>query len=136
MSKTLFEHVRRDDYLKPYIESRVDDFKKKLTERLDSGKFQVNSYMDGKFDFILLGEDLIKNLGVKYASGVTPKDWKYYDMIVEGRPNDKDEVIDKYLNVNLIFDISTKNNRRGTLVKRSCALDGREIVYLHTNPFL
>ena len=43
----------RDDYLKLYIDSRVDDFNKKLMERLDDGKFQVNSDVDGKFDFIL-----------------------------------------------------------------------------------
>ena len=53
-----------------------------MTEQLDNGNFQVNSDVDGKFDFILLDEDLSKKLGVNYASGVTPTDEEYDTMIV------------------------------------------------------
>ena len=74
VSKTSAEHVTIYDYLKPYIGSRVNDFNKKLTERLDDGNFQVNSDVDGKFDFILSDEDISKNLGASYASSVTPTD--------------------------------------------------------------
>ena len=58
--KTLVKHVTRDDYLKPDIKSSIDDFNKKLTERLDGGNFQVNSDVVGKFDFILPDEDFRK----------------------------------------------------------------------------
>ena len=51
----------RNDYLKPDIESRVDEFNKNLTERLDDWNFQVNSDLDGKFDIILPDGDLSKN---------------------------------------------------------------------------
>ena len=54
-----------------------------------------------------------------YARGITPKDEWYDDTIVEGQPNDKDEMIYKYLNVNLIFDVGTNNKRFGTVVKHS-----------------
>ena len=41
--------------------------------------------MDGKFDLILPNKDLRKNLGVNYASGVTPTDEEYNEMIVKGQ---------------------------------------------------
>ena len=53
---------------------RVDNFNKKLKEPLDDGNFWVNSDVDGKFNFILPGEDLSKNLGVNYDRGVMPTD--------------------------------------------------------------
>ena len=55
VSKTSAEHVTRYDYLKPDIESRVNEFNKKLTEWLLDGTFQANLDVDGKFDLILLG---------------------------------------------------------------------------------
>ena len=96
VSNTSVKHVTRDDYLKPDIESRVDDFNKKLTERLDDENFQGNSDVDDKFDFILIDEDIRNNLVVNYSRGITPTDEEYYDMIVEGRPNADDEVITKF----------------------------------------
>ena len=39
---------------------------------LDDENSQLNSYVNGKFDFILTDEDLSKNLSVNYACGVTP----------------------------------------------------------------
>ena len=74
VSKILVKNIIRDDYLKLDIEFRVDDFSNKFTDQLDDGNFQVNSDVDGKFDFILPDKDLIKNLGVKYDSNVTPTD--------------------------------------------------------------
>ena len=38
----------------------INDFSKKLTERLDNENLQINVDVDGKFDFILLEEDLRK----------------------------------------------------------------------------
>ena len=111
VSKTPVEHVTRDNYLKQDIDSRVDDFNKKLTERLDDGNFQINSDVDSKFDFILPDKDISKNIGVNYARIVTPTDKEYDEMIVEGRPNEKYEVIYKYLNMNFIFDVGTKDKR-------------------------
>ena len=70
--------------MKPDIESRVYDFNKKLTERLDDGNFQVNSDVDGKFDFTL------PDLGINYDRGVIPTDEDYDDMIVEGKTNERD----------------------------------------------
>ena len=56
-------------------------------------------------------------------------------MIVEGQTNNEDELIDKYLNMNLIFDVGTNGKRCGTVVKCSQGLDGRAIGCSHTIPF-
>ena len=106
-----------------------------MKERLDDVNFQVNSDVDGKFGLILPDEDLIENLGVKYSSKVMHMDKEYDDMIVEGRPNDEYKVVDKYLGINLIFDVCTKDKHRGTVVKLSQVLDGRAIGHSRTNYF-
>ena len=54
-------------------------------------------------------------------------------MIVEGRPDEEEEVIDKYIKMNLIFDVRTNNERCGTMVKRSRGLDGIAINRSHAN---
>ena len=39
MSKTLVEHVIRDDYLNPEFKKQIDKFNDKLDKRLDDTKF-------------------------------------------------------------------------------------------------
>ena len=108
VSNTLVEHIKRDDYLKPDIKSRINEFNNNLSEGLDDVNLKLNGDMDGKFDFILPDEDFIENIGVIYDISVTPTDEEYDNMIVEGRPDEKEEVIDKYINMNLISDVGTK----------------------------
>ena len=38
-------------------------------------------------------------------------------MIVEEQPNDEDDVIDKYLNMNFIFDVRNNGEHCGTVIK-------------------
>ena len=97
--------------------------------------FQVDLYLNGKFDFILPDRDISKNLGDKYYSGIKPTDEEYDDMIVNRQTNDQDELIYKYLNMKLIFDAGTNDERRGTVVKHSQVLNGGVIGCLHTKPF-
>ena len=66
VSNTLVKHVARDDYLKPNINSSIDDLNKNWTEQLDDGNFQVNAGVDGKFDFILPDKHFRESLGVNY----------------------------------------------------------------------
>ena len=46
---------------------------------------------------------------------------EYDDMIVKGQPNDKDSVINKYLNMNIIFDVGTNDKHCGTVVVKQQA---------------
>ena len=43
-------------------------------------------------------------------------------------------MIDNYLNMNLIFDVSTNDGHCGTVVKQSWLLGGREISFYDNNP--
>ena len=63
-----------------------------------------------------------------------PTDEEYNEIIFEGRPNDKEEVIDMYISMNLIFDVRTNDESYGTAVKRWRGINGREIVRSHINP--
>ena len=103
--------------------------------RLDDGNFQLNVVVDDKFYFILTDEDFSKNMGVNYASGVKPTYEEYTDMIVKGRSEEEEEVIDKYLNMNMIFEVVTSEKCCGTMVNRSRGLDGRDIGNLYNNSF-
>ena len=60
MSNKSVDNIKRNYYLKLDIGSRVDEFNKKLTERLDDENFKINQDADGKFDFILTDENLRK----------------------------------------------------------------------------
>ena len=43
--------------------------------------------------------------------------------------------MDKYLNVELILDVGSANERRGRVAKRSWGLDGEAVGRAHANPF-
>jgi hypothetical protein len=65
----------------------------------------------------------------------TPSPDEYGDMNIDERPEDDDEeAIDKYLNVELIMNMGTNDERRGRVVKRSRGLDGDPIGRAHVNP--
>ena len=56
-------------------------------------------------------------------------------MNTEERPEDDDEeAVDKYLNVELIMNMGTNDERRGRVVKRSRGLDDEPIGRAHENP--
>ena len=44
------------------------------------------------------------------------------------------KAVDKYINMELIFDVGTDGERCGVVKKRSRGLDGRPIGRAHTNP--
>ena len=58
----------------------------------------------------------------------TPTKNKYDDMTLKTRPDDDDEeAIHKYLNVELIMNVGTNDERCGHIVKHSQGLDGEPI---------
>ena len=44
-------------------------------------------------------------------------------------------MIDKYLNMELIFGVGTNDERQGHVVKHSWGLDGNPIDHAHSNPY-
>jgi hypothetical protein len=67
------------------------------------------------------------HLGIRQAHDLnTPTAAEYDDMHTDDRPDDDDEkAVDKYLNVELIMDVGTNDERRRRVVKRLQGLDDR-----------
>jgi hypothetical protein len=65
----------------------------------------------------------------------TPTTEDYGDMHTDDQPDDdNEEAVDNYLNVELIMNMGTNDERWGRVVKRSRALDSEPIVRAHANP--
>jgi hypothetical protein len=76
------------------------------------------------------------NSGVTRADEqTTPSTADYGDMNIDERPDDDDkEAVDKYLNVELIMNMGTNDERRGRVIKRARGLDSEPVGCAHTNP--
>ena len=107
--------MTREDILNDDVRRQVEAFDSDVEERLDDQRFVAQ---DPDATFFLQDED-----DVHYDShrGVTttPAVDEYGDMIVlESLEADDidDEVLDKYLNAELIFDMGTGAERRGRVI--------------------
>jgi hypothetical protein len=67
--------------------------------------------------------------------GITPTGEEYGDMLVKEHPEEDDEAIDKYLNMELTLGVGTDDERWGRVVKRSKGISGNPICCPHSNPF-
>jgi hypothetical protein len=77
-----------------------------------------------------------KNPGVAHMDNIDmPDPEDYGDMNTKDQPEEDDEeAIDKYLNVELIMNMGTNDERCGCVIKRSRGLDGEAIGQAHANP--
>jgi hypothetical protein len=135
IAKTSVEHVTRDDYLQADKKAEIDEFNRRLEESLDDANFIIEG--EGEFESMYLNDiDEDENPGVAYMEDAnTPADEEYGDMNTAERPEEDDEeAVDNYLNVELIMNMGTNDERRGRVVKRSRGLDGEPIGRAHTNP--
>jgi hypothetical protein len=127
ISKTSVEHVTRDDYLQADKKAEIDEFNHRLDESLDDANFIIEG--EGEFESMYLDDiEDDGNSGVIHMDENTPSPEDYGDMNTEDRPeDDEQEAIDKYLNVELIMNMGTNDERRGRVIKRSRGLDGEAI---------
>ena len=127
VSKTSVEHVTRDDYLQVEIKAEIDQFNRRIEESLDDANFIVDG--KGEFDSMYLDDrEDTDHLGICQANDLnTPIAAEYDDMHTDDRPDDDDEEANKYLNVELIMDVGSNDERRGRVVKCSWGLDGEPI---------
>jgi hypothetical protein len=100
VSKTSVEHVTRDDYLLEDIKKQIEDFDKKLKGRLDDSNFILQGEDNVDLRFL---EDIVDDNGIGAVGekGIMPTDEEYGGMLVEERPEEDNEAIDKYLNMEL-----------------------------------
>ena len=117
--------------LDPKINDKIVAFNDALVARLDNTNFYTEDaanntfYLQDEYD----EEDVDLN--------TTPTDKEYDDMILDDVPDSDDltdELMDKYLGAELMFDVGSGSERRGRVVKRSRGLDGQAIGQAHSNP--
>ena len=129
------EHVTCGDYLEADKKAEIDRFNAKLEESLSDEHFAIDG--EGEFESMYLNDiDDDETPGVAYMHDAnTPSPDEYGDMNIDEWPEDDDEeAIDKYLNVKLIMNTGTYDERCGCAVKRSWGLDGDPIGQAHANP--
>ena len=130
IARTTVQHVTRDDLLNDDVRGQVEQFDRTVDERLNDQGFMTE---DADASFYLQDED-VDDSGVLTT---TPTDAEYGDMITTDVPEVDDideEMVDKYLNAELIFDIGTGAERRGRVVKRAKGTTGEPIGRAHANP--
>ena len=131
IARTSVQHVTREDYFNEDLKRQIEEFDAAVDERLHEEGFYTEDAQTATFflqdeDDTELGDD-----------DNTPKDTDYDDMFVpEALEADdmNDDVIDKYLNAELIFDIGTGSERKGRVLKRAKGSTGEPIGRAHTNP--
>jgi len=112
---------------------RLKRFNKKLEEQLDDTNFILQG--EDSVNLKML-DDIIDDDGVgAMVEGVMPMEEEYGDMLVDERPDEDNEAMDKYLNMELTLGIGTDNKRRGQVVKCSKGIGGEPIGHANANPF-
>lgn len=106
ISKSSVQHVIRDDFSNPNSKAQIDEFDRRLKERLDDDNFQID-LPDGMDSFRLPDVNLPEELDNRDEKNI-PSDAEYGDMLFGERPEDDDEdAIDKYIGMELVMDAGT-----------------------------
>ena len=137
ISKSSIQHVIKDNFINPDIKVTIENFNKRLVKRLDDSSHHVElpeAAEKYRLPDVPLPNDLEHD---ERDENKTPKDDGYDDMLVDERPDDdEEEMIDKYLGMELIMDVGTNNERGARVVKRARTDDGKAIGSAHSNPIL
>jgi hypothetical protein len=127
IARTTVQHVIRDDYLNDDVKRNFDSFDRSVEEQLSDQNFMADP---ANGFFILDKPDKVPN-------GIARTEEDYGDMIIPDTldaDDINDDVIDKYLNAELIFDVGTRSKRRGHTVKCAKGTSGKPIGRAHSNP--
>ena len=112
ISKTSVEHVTREDTATEDGARKVKDFNSKLEERLDDTNFQTQPTAEYGALYLEDTDDGGGNSGVTANSDLSDGDG-------DERPDDDDkEAVDKYINMELIMDLGTSDERRGRVTQK------------------
>ena len=128
IARTTVQYVVHEDVLNDDVKRQIERFNTAIEDRLSEDGF-LNPDVQ---DFFMQDED------DTYADGgAVPPDEDYGDMLVpEALEADEigDDVIDKYSNAELVFDVGTGSERKGRVVKRAKGSSGEPLGRAHTNP--
>ncbi|KAI2509503.1 Reverse transcriptase (RNA-dependent DNA polymerase) [Fragilaria crotonensis] len=128
IARTTVQHVVRDDYLNNDVKSEIESFDRSVDERLSDQNFMADPadgfYIQDKFNEV--------------PSGTVRTEEDYGDIMDTPDTLDaddiNDDVIDKYLNAELIFNVGTGSSRKGRVVKHAKGTSGEPIGRAHSNP--
>ncbi len=111
IARTTVQHVVRDDYLNVDVKRDINSFNRSVEERLSDQNFMADPpdgfYIQDKPDEVSNG---IARTEEDYGRMTTPDTLDADDIT--------DDVINKSLNAELIFDAGTGSERRVRVVKR------------------
>ncbi len=127
IAHTTVQHVVRDDYLNDDVKHDIESFDRSVDERLSDQNFMADP-ADGFY---------IQDEPDEVSDGIASTEDGYGDMIIPDKldaDDINDDMIDKYLNAELIFDVGTGNERKGRVVKRAKGNSGEPIGRAHFNP--
>ncbi len=129
IARTTVQHVARDDYLNNDVKREIESFDRSVDERLSDQNFRADPsdglYIQDKFDKVPNG---IARAEEDYGDMTTPDTLDADDI--------NDNIIDKYLNAEQIFDVGTGSKCKGHVVKRAKGTSCEAIDCAHTNPLL
>jgi hypothetical protein len=114
IARTTVQHVVRNNYLNNDVKRDIESFDRSVEEQLSD---QNGFYIQDKPD---------KVPNVIYGGMTTPDTLDADDI--------NDNLIDKYLNAELIFGVDTGSERRGCVVKCAKGTSGKPIGRAHSNP--
>ena len=126
IARTTVQHVVRDDYLNDDVKHDIESFDRSIEERQSDQNFMADPangfYIQDKPD--------------KVPNGIARTEEDYGDMIIPDTLDAEDindDMIDIYLNAELIFDVGTGSERRGRVVKRAKGTSGKLIGRAHSS---
>jgi hypothetical protein len=127
IAHTTVQHVVRDDYVNEDVRHEIERFDRLIEERLSDQNF----ISDNTQEFYIQDELADAPTCIIQAQE------DYGDMVTADALNADeidDDLLDKYLNAELIFDVGTGNERKGRVVKRAKVTSGEPIGHAHSNP--
>lgn len=132
ISRTTVQHVTLEDMRNPEIKKQIDEFDRKLNERMDDTNFTNPEATD--FAIQDLEDDQ-----AAYGDGTqTPGDEEYGDMVKANERPEEDDVdaYDKYIGAEVFLDDRNDGGAKATVKRRVRDPDGKLTGKAHRNPLL
>ena len=117
------------------MRNEIEEFDRVVADRLSEEVFLTEDAQNNTF---FLEDEDPDYSGVTSGTGQIPTALdEYGDMIIPEMPEADDvtdDIMDKYLNVELIMDVGTGSERKGRVLKRAKGSTGEPIGRAHANP--
>jgi hypothetical protein len=126
--------VTHNDYLHEDTRKTIEKLNKKLEESLDNTNFILQGENGINLKFLV---DLVDKDGINAMKegDSMPMEEEYADMLDDEHPDEDEEFIDKYLNMELTMGVGRDDERQGQIIKCSRGIRGEPIGPADYKPF-